>query len=142
MAKANIYLNFPGYTEQVFNFYKSVFGGEFAMLTRFSEIPDSEKIPADMKDKLMHVALPLAPGNVLMGSDTLEGMGPAYQVGNNFSISLSAESKEEANRLFAGLSTGGTVEMPMQDTFWESYFGMLVDQFGMQWQVDYDEKYQ
>ena len=141
MAKANIYLNFDGNAEQVFNFYKSVFGGEFAVLSRFGEMPDGDKMPDETKDKIMHVALPLGPGNVLMGSDIMEGMGESFIVGTNFSVSLSTESKEEADRLFAGLSANGKVEMPIQDTFWGSYFGMLVDQFGVQWQVDYDEKY-
>lgn len=142
MAKANIYLNFDGNAEEAFNFYQSVFGGEFAMVMRFKDTPDGEEVPADLKEKIMHIGLPLAPGNVLMGSDTMEGMGPAYHRGNNFSISLSTESKEESDHLFAGLSAGGKADMPMQTTFWGSYFGMLTDQFGIQWLVDYDENYQ
>lgn len=142
MPKANIYLNFPGNTEEVFNFYKSVFGGEFAMLSRFGETPDGDKMHLEARDKIMHVALPLAPDHVLMGSDTIEGMGPDYKMGNNISISLSTDSKEESDLLFAGLSAGGKVDMPMQDTFWGAYFGMLTDQFGVQWMVGYDENYQ
>jgi PhnB protein len=139
MAKANIYLNFDGNAEEAFNFYQSVFGGEFAMVMRFRDTPDGDKMPPDVQDKIMHVGLPLAPGSVLMGSDTMEGMGPSFQMGNNFSISLSTQSKEESDRLFAGLSAGGKADMPMQTTFWGSYFGMLTDQFGVQWLVDYDE---
>ena len=142
MPKANIYLNFPGNTEEVFNFYKSVFGGEFAMVMRFKDTPDGDQVPDDAKEKIMHIGLPLAPGNVLMGSDTMEGMGPSYHMGNNFSISLTTESKEESDRVFAGLSAGGKADMPLQDTFWGSYFGMLTDPFGVQWLVDYDENYQ
>ena len=142
MPKANIYLNFDGNAEEAFNFDKSIFGGEFAMVMRFGETPDADKIPDETKDKIMHIALPLASDNVLMGSDIMEGMGEPFKVGTNFSISLSTASKEEADRLFAGLSAGGKADMPMQDTFWGSYFGTLTDQFGVQWMVDYDEKYQ
>ncbi|GHB67159.1 VOC family protein [Persicitalea jodogahamensis] len=142
MPKANIYLNFDGTAEEAFKFYQSVFGGEFAMLQRFSEIPDADKIPDDARDRIMHIALPLSPDDVLMGSDIMEGMGEPLKVGTNFSISLSTESKEEADRLFAGLSTGGKADMPMQDTFWGSYFGMLTDTFGIQWMVSYDANYQ
>ena len=142
MPKVNIYLNFDGNAEEAFNFYKSVFGGEFAMVMRFKDTPDSEKMPADVQDKIMHIGLPLAPGSVLMGSDIMEGMGEPFKVGTNLSISLSTESKEESDRLFAGLSAGGKADMPMQTTFWGSYFGMLTDQFGIQWMVDYDENYQ
>ena len=112
------------------------------MLSRFGEMPEGDKMPADARDKIMHVALPLAPDNVLMGSDTLDGMGPDYKMGNNFSISLNTDSKEESDLLFAGLSAGGKADMPMQDTFWGAYFGMLTDQFGVQWLVNYDENYQ
>jgi PhnB protein len=142
MPKANIYLNFDGNAEEAFNFYKSVFGGEFAMLQRFGETPDGDKLPDEAKNKIMHVALPLASESVLMGSDIMEGMGEPFQVGTNFSISLSTDSKEEADHLFAGLSAGGKVDMPVQDTFWGAYFGMLTDPFGVQWMVSYDEKYQ
>ena len=98
MPKANIYLNFPGNTEEVFNFYKSVFGGEFAMLSRFGEMPEGDKMPADARDKIMHVALPLAPDNVLMGSDTLDGMGPDYKMGNNCLLYTSGTGKHDKKK--------------------------------------------
>jgi len=142
MPKVNIYLYFDGNAEEAFNFYKSVLGGEFAMLQRFGETPDADKMPDEIKNKIMHVALPLESESVLMASDIMEGMGEPFKVGTNFSISLSTKNKEEADRLFAGLSAGGKVEMSMQDTFWGAYFGMLIDQFGVQWMVSYDVNYQ
>ncbi|MPR33293.1 VOC family protein [Salmonirosea aquatica] len=142
MPKSNVYLYFDGNAEEAFNFYKSVFGGEFAMVQRFGEMPDADKMPDETKNKIMHIALPLAADDVLMASDIMEGMGEPFKVGTNFSISLSTESKEETDRLFAGLSAGGKVEMPVQDTFWGAYFGMLIDPFGVQWMVNYDKNYQ
>ena len=138
MPKANIYLYFDGNAEEAFNFYKSVLGGEFAMLQRFGEAPDADKMSDEAKHKIMHIALPLVSDNVLMASDIMEGMGEPLKVGTNFSISLSTESKEEADRLFAGLAAGGKVDMPLADTFWGSYFGMFTDQFDVQWMVGYD----
>lgn len=142
MPKANIYLYFDGNAEEAFNFYKSVLGGEFAMLQRFGEAPEADKMPDGARNKIMHIALPLASDNVLMASDNPEGMGEPFKVGTNFSISLSTDSRAETDRLFTGLSAGGTVEMPVQETFWGAYFGMLIDSFGVQWMVGYDENYQ
>ena len=133
MATANPYLNFNGNTEEAFNFYKSVFGGEFATLQRFKETPEAGKIPANEQDKIMHIALPIGNGNILMATDALESMGQNLKVGNNFSISLSTESEEEAEKLFNGLSEGGKVTMPLQKTFWGAYFGMLTDRYGVNW---------
>lgn len=141
MTAANIYLTFDGNAEEAFNFYKSVFGGEFAMLQRFGEIPEAEKMPAEFHQRLMHVALPLGPNHILMASDTAEAMGKPFSMGTNFSISLSADSKEEADQLFEKLSAGGDKDMPMEDTFWGSYFGMLTDPFGVQWMISYDQAY-
>lgn len=138
MKEVTIYLNFDGNTEEAFTFYKSVFGGEFATLQRFGEAPNSESLPTDAMQKIMHVALPLGSSQVLMGSDTLENMGPPLTIGNNFSISISTGSKEETDTLFERLSVNGTVSMPLADTFWGSYFGMVTDQFGIQWMVGYD----
>ncbi len=142
MTAANIYLNFDGTTEEAFNFYKSVFGGEFAMVMRFGEMPEGDKMPAEAQNKIMHLSLPLNSQHVLMGSDTIEGMGKPITMGTNFSISLSTESKEEADALFGKLSKGGEVDMPMENTFWGSYFGMLTDPYGVQWMISYDENYQ
>lgn len=138
MATINPYLNFKGNTEAAFNFYKSVFGGEFMVLQRFKDTPEADKIPANEREKIMHVSLPIGKGNVLMGTDALESMGQQLTVGNNFYISINAESKDEAEKLFNGLSAGGKIEMPLQDVFWGAYFGMFTDKFGIQWMVNYD----
>jgi PhnB protein len=143
MAKINPYLNFAGTTEEAFNFYKSVFGGEFATVMRFGDSPGCDQMPiaeAD-KDKIMHIALPIGNDNVLMATDMVESMGPKLEEGNNFSISLSAESREDADRLFNGLAEGGKVEMPLADAFWGAYFGMLQDRFGIRWMVSFDPKF-
>ena len=138
MKAVNPYLNFNGTTEQAFNFYKSVFGGEFVTLQRFKDTPEAGKMPPEAADKLMHVALPIGNGNVLMGTDALESMGQKLTVGNNFSITISADSEKEADKLFNGLSAGGKVEMPMAKAFWGAYFGMFTDKFGIQWMVSFD----
>ena len=141
MSVINPYLNFNGNTEEAFNFYRSVFGGEFASVMRFGEMPGCEEmqLPEEAKNKIMHVALPISGKNILMGSDSIEGMGPALNFGNNFGIAISPESKDEADRLFAGLSEGGNVTMPLADAFWGGYFGMFTDKFGINWMVNYDQ---
>ena len=138
MATVNPYLNFSGNTEEAFNFYKSVFGGEFITLQRFKDTPEASKASANDQGKIMHVSLPIGKGNILMGSDALESMGQSLTTGNNFYLSISTESEEEANKLFNGLSAGGRITMPMEKTFWGAYFGMLNDKFGVQWMVNYD----
>lgn len=140
MATINPYLNFKGNTEEAFNFYRSVFGGEFTALQRFKETPEAEKVAPNERDKIMHVALPIGKGNILMGTDALESMGHKMTEGDNFSLSISADNKDEANRLFDRLASGGKVVMPLQKAFWGSYFGMLKDRFGIQWMVSYDGK--
>ena len=143
MATINPYINFNGNTEEAFNFYKSVFGGEFANVQRFGDTPGCDEMPiaeAD-KGKIMHIALPIGNDNVLMATDVLESMGQTLTEGNNFSISFSADSRDDAERIFNGLADGGRVEMPLNDTFWGAYFGMLQDQFGMRWMVSYDQNY-
>lgn len=137
MATLNPYLNFAGNTEEAFKFYRSVFGGDFRMLQRFKDTPESGRVPATEKDKIMHVSLPVGKGNNLMATDALESMGHKLTVGNNINLSLEAESKEEAERLFKGLSQGGKVTMALSDTFWGAYFGMVTDKFGIQWMVNY-----
>ena len=138
MATINPYLNFNGNTEEAFNFYRAVFGGEFTTLQRFKDTPEADRVPASDKEKIMHVSLPIGKGNVLMATDALESMGHALTVGNNFSIAVNAESEEEADKLFSGLSAGGQVTLPLQKAFWGAYFGMLADKFGIQWMVNYD----
>jgi len=138
MATLNPYLNFNGNTEEAFNFYKSVFGGEFITLQRFKDTPEADRVaPAD-KDKIMHVSLPIGKGNILMATDAVESMGHKLTVGNNFSLSISAESEKEADKIFNGLSAGGKVDVPMSKMFWGAYFGMLTDKFGIQWMINYD----
>mgnify|MGYP002778726522 CR=1 FL=1 len=139
MVKINPYVNFNGNTEEAFRFYQSVFGGEFLTMQRFKETPDADRLPADAQDKIMHVALPIG-DNILMGTDALESMGPPLTMGSNFSLAIDTESRNEADRMFNTLSAGGSVTMPLQDTFWGSYFGMLTDRFGIQWMVSYDPK--
>jgi PhnB protein len=141
MATINPYLNFNGNTEEAFNFYKSVFGGEFTAFQRFKDIPDipgGKEVSESDKEKIMHVALPIGQDNVLMATDVLESMGQSLTVGNNFYISINAESKEEADKLFNGLSEDGQIEMPLADAFWGAYFGMFTDKFGIKWMVNHD----
>jgi PhnB protein len=138
MKAFNPYLNFNGNTEEAFNFYKSVFGGEFAMLMRFRDIPENDSIPPDARDKIMHVALPIGNGNVLMATDALESLGQTLFQGNNHYLSISADSKEEADTLYTKLSAGGKIEMSLQDTFWGAYYGSFADKFGIQWMISYD----
>ena len=137
MATLNPYLNFPGNTEEAFNFYKSVFGGEFLNVTRFSDTPEGAKLsPADAK-KIMHVSLPIGKGNVLMGTDAIESMGHKLAFGDNMMLSLETENKTETEKLFNGLSAGGKVEVPLADMFWGAYFGMFTDKYGVKWMVNY-----
>jgi PhnB protein len=140
MATLNPYLNFMGNTEEAFNFYKSVFGGEFPMVMRFKDTAESARVPAHEQDKIMHIALPIG-NNVLMGTDALESMGHTIKPGTNFSLSISAQSQEEADRIFNGLSAGGQVTAPLKKEFWGAYFGMLTDKFGISWMVSFDENY-
>lgn len=140
MATTNTYLNFNGNCEEAFNFYKSVFGGEFTYIGRFGEMPPSEEFPVSEadKNKVMHVSLPTG-SSVLMGSDNGEQYESSFVNGNNFSVSINADSKEEADKLYNGLSAGGQATMPMSDTFWGAYFGMFTDKFGINWMVNYDD---
>ena len=137
MATLNPYLNFPGNTEEAFGFYSSVFGGSLKALIRFKDTPEAGRIPENEKDKVMHAALPIGKGNILMATDALESMGQKLTAGNNFYLSIEADSKEEATKVFNGLSSGGKVTMPLQDASWGAYFGMLKDKFGFQWMVNY-----
>ena len=138
MAELNIYLNFAGDTEEAFNFYRSVFGGEFSSVVRFKDMPiEGVDIPAEDQNKVMHMALPIGAGTVLMASDTLETLGQKLVQGNNVYISVHPESKEEADRIFNALSAGGTAEMPMADQPWGDYYGSFQDKFGVHWMVNY-----
>ncbi len=142
MPMVNPYLTFKDNCEEAFNFYKSVFGGEFSYIGKFSDMPPQEGHPVseEDKDKIMHVALPMSNGSMLMGSDTGGEWGPDLKIGNNITLSLNAKSKEEADRIFGALSAGGTVKMPMGNTFWGDYFGMCTDKFDINWMMSYNEK--
>ena len=141
MAQIDPHINFNGNAEEAFTFYKSVFGGEFAMIMRFKDL-SSPEFPIAEKDanKIMHIALPIGK-NVLMANDVPEILGRVDENENRSKISISAESKEEADKLFNGLSAGGNIEMPIADSPWGSYFGMFRDKFGIEWMVDFDPKY-
>jgi PhnB protein len=138
MITINPYFNFNGNTEDAFNFYKSVFGGEFTSVQRFKDTPHGDQMSAADKEKIMHVALPIGKGNILMGTDILESMGQKLNLGNNFSLTINPESEAEAEKYFNKLSVGGTVVMPLEKAFWGAYFGMVTDKFGIQWMVNYE----
>ena len=139
--KVNPYLNFDGQAEEAFNFYKSVFGGEFSAHMKMSDAPDSDKLPKEIQERTMHISLPLGEDTILMASDTIEGMGAPFKKGNNTYVSLHPKSREEADRIFNGLSQGGSIEMPMEDQFWGDYFGSFMDKFGICWMINYNPEY-
>ena len=138
MKAVNPYLNFNGNTEEAFNFYKSVFGGEFATIMRFGDTPGCENMPETEKNGIMHIALPMG-SSILMGTDVPKSM-EQVKFGTNSSITIDAESREEAKRLFDGLAAGGKIGMPMDDMFWGAYYGMLTDKFGVQWMINFDTR--
>ncbi len=145
MGLTSTYLNFPRNTEEAFNFYKSVFGGEFVdgRINRFKDIPPQEgmpPIPEEDKNLVMHIALPILGGHLLMGSDAPESMGFKVAPGNNVYISLHPDTRAQADSLFSKLSEHGEVEMPMQDMFWGDYFGSFTDKFGIKWMINHHGK--
>lgn len=145
MARVSTYLNFTRNTEEVFNFYKSVFGGEFSRggIARFKDIPPTEGAPRlaeEDKNLVMHIELPILGGHLLMGTDAPESMGFKVIPGNNVYINLEPDTKEETKRLFDALSDGGTVEMELQDMFWGAYYGSCTDKFGVRWMFNCTEK--
>lgn len=138
MIKLNTYLNFAGNTEEAFNFYKSVFGGELTPVVRFKDMPmEGVKIPKEDENKVMHVGLPIGKDQMLMATDILESLGQRLVIGNNTHISIHPDSKEETDRIFKTLSAGGTIEMPIADQPWGDYYGSFRDKFGVQWMVNY-----
>jgi PhnB protein len=142
MASINPHIHFNGNAEEAFTFYRSVFGGNFATIVRFKDMNFEGSLHSEKEaDKIMHIALPIGKHNVLMGSDTPEQLGKHNETETRSKIALSAETKEEADHLFTGLSKDGQVEMPIQDSPWGSYFGMFRDKFGIEWMVDFDPKY-
>jgi PhnB protein len=137
MKGINPYLSFPGNTEEAFNFYKSVFGGEFnGGIMRYKDAPGGEKLSKDEGNKVMHVELPVQNGYSLMGSDITESRGYTVIQGNNVQISIHTDTREETERFFKGLSAGGKIDMPLEDTFWGAYFGMFTDKFGIKWMIN------
>ena len=141
MTAINPFLTFQGNCEEAFNYYKIVFGGEFNYMGLFSEMPPQEGVSLSEEDgnKIMHVSLPISKDNILMGSDSGGEWAPSMVVGNNISLSVNAENKEDADRFFNLLSDGGKVTMPMDKTFWGDYFGMCTDKFGINWMISFDE---
>ncbi|MDL5511767.1 VOC family protein [Arenibacter sp. M-2] len=137
--KVHPYLNFAGQAEEAFNFYKSVFGGEFLANMKMSEIPESDKLSEQEQNLTMHISLQIAKDTVLMASDIMPSAGQVLQAGSQTYIMLTTESREEADRLFKGLSIGGNVEMDMDDMFWGDYFGSFVDKFGIRWMISFNE---
>ena len=144
MARVNTYLNFARETEEAFNFYKSIFGGEFeGKISRFSEIPEQEgQVPVKRDDQnlIMHICLPIMGGHRLMGTDAPESMGFKIEKGNNISISLEPDLREETERIFNALAEEGEIEMPIQPMFWGDYFGSCVDKYGIRWMLSYPNK--
>lgn len=141
MGQINPHINFNGNAEEAFTFYKSVFGGEFAMVKRFKDLSSPEfPVAENEANKIMHIALPIGK-NLLMANDVPQSMGRVNENENRSKISISAESKEEADKLINGLSAGGKIEMPIANSPWGSYFGMFRDKYGIEWMVDFDPKY-
>jgi PhnB protein len=138
MATINPYINFNGNAEEAFNFYKSVFGGEFETIVRFKDLESPEfPIPENDANKIMRITLPIG-GNTLIANDVPESLGPVNENENRSKISVSTESRAEAEKIFTGLSAGGTVEMPMDESPWGTYFAMFRDKFGIEWTVEFD----
>ncbi|WP_207420904.1 VOC family protein [Desertivirga brevis] len=134
MLNIHPYLNFPGNTLEAFQFYKSVFGGEFSMIMRFRDTAEATRVSAEHLDKIMHIALPIGQ-SVLMATDALQEMGHHLKTGNNFHISINPDNKQEAERIFSELSDGGQMAVPFQKETWGEYFGMFTDKFGINWMV-------
>ncbi|MEO2082027.1 VOC family protein [Leeuwenhoekiella sp.] len=144
MASINPYIHFDGKAEEAFTFYKSIFGGDFAMVMRFKDAPENPEFPLSPEhaDRIMHIALPIGKSDILMASDIHPALGTLNTKENRSKISISAESIEEAENLFIGLSEGGEVEVPFAESFWGSHFGMFRDKYGIEWMVDFDPKHE
>ena len=143
MTTVNIYLTFDGNCEEAFNFYKKIFGGDFTYVGRFKDMPPhegSQPVPEAYGEKIMHMSLPISKETILMGSDVGGEWSNNYKMGNNFTISANTDNTDEADRIFNALADRGKITMPMDKTFWESYFGMLTDKFGINWMVNCELK--
>lgn len=139
MARIDPFVYFNGNAKEAFTFYKSVFGGEFARISYYGDLADQFPVAENDKNRIMYIILPVGNSGLLMGSDTLEIMGPVPENDNRHSISITAESRTEADRLFQSLSEGGSVEMPISDGPTGAYFGMVADRFGVKWMVNFEE---
>ena len=139
MARVNTYLNFPGQTEEAFTYYAKTFGTEITMLTRFSDLPAAgpADLPADERDLVMHAQLPILAGHLLMATDMVQSMGQETRIGNNTTLCLDVDSKEEADRLYDALSEGGSEGSPMADMPWGAYWGVTLDRFGIRWMINH-----
>lgn len=138
MATINPYINFNGNAEEAFTFYKSVFGGEFGSIVRFKDLASAEfPVPENEAEKIMRITLPIG-GNVLIANDVPEAMGPVSENENRSKIAVSVDSREEAEKIFMSLSAGGSVEMPMSDSPWGTYFAMFRDNYGIEWTVEFE----
>lgn len=135
MLSPDIYLHFADKSEEAFNFYKTVFGGEFIEARKYKDMPGGNKMNPEDQEKMMHISLRISPTTVLMASDVLSGADLLY--GNNIHICLQAESEKEADQLFRKLSKEGKIEMPMNKTFWGAYFGQCRDKFGLYWMINF-----
>jgi len=142
MTIVNPYITFDGNCEEAFNFYKSIFGGEFPYIGRYKDMPENPEfpIPESDKEKIMHMCLPISEETKLMGSDSSSTFGKTTTKGNNFSVSISLDELKEAKRVFNSLSEGGTVTMPFDKTFWGAHFGMFTDKYGINWMVNFMDK--
>lgn len=138
MLKINPYLNFDGKCMEAFEFYKSIFGGEFSYIGRYSEMPqqDGQPIPDEVKDLIMHISLPISQDICLMGSDVHEAFGQSVRQGDMVELLIGVDSKDEADRIWKKLSEGATILMPLEAAFWGDYFGNLIDKFGIRWSVN------
>ena len=137
--KVHPYLNFDGTAEEAFNFYQNVLGGEIKGMMKMSDAPDGDKLPVEEQGRVMHIALPIGNGIFLMASDILPSAGHQLQAGSQTYVMLDVESKEEADRLFKGLSKDGDIEMAIQDAFWGAYFGSFTDKFGILWMINFEK---
>ena len=142
MTTVNIYLTFNGNCLEAFSFYKTVFGGDFLSISRYKDMPEDcdPKYSPEEADRIMHVSLPVSKETILMGSDAGGEWASKYTPGNNFSISINTDSREKADQFFSALSQDGNPIMPMDQTFWGSYFGMLIDKYGISWMVSFNEE--
>lgn len=137
--KVHPYLNFDGKAEEAFEFYKTVFGGEFKAKMRMKEVPEGDKLPEEEQERIMHIALPIGNDTILMASDIIPSAGHKLQQGSQTYVLLDTKSREEASKIFKALSKDGEIEMQIADTFWGAYFGSFTDKYGIRWMVNFEE---